>query len=98
MVSHVWIPQKWIFKESTTMDSPLTPFSLSYLIEPPDLSILKLNAVATIRRPPSTRVTLETTINKGERASVLKSRIFNIFVTNNFQMLCNKNRLTYAVT
>ena len=74
MVSHVCVPKKWPFQESTTMESPLTSFSLSYSIEPPALSLPLLNAVATIRRPPSICVTLETTINKEGRVSVKKSQ------------------------
>ena len=52
------------------MDSPLTSLSTSHSIEPPTLSIPLLNDVDTIQRPPKTCVTLETTINKGGRASV----------------------------
>ena len=46
LVSHVYIPQKWTFQESITMDSPITFSSLSHLIEPPALSLLLLNDVS----------------------------------------------------
>ena len=60
------------------MDSPLTYFSLSHSIKPPALSLLLLNDVATIRRSPSTCVTLETTINRGG-VRQLKNIDFSMF-------------------
>ena len=78
-MSHVCIPQKWPLQESTTVDLPLIYLSLSYSIEAPALSLPLLNAVAIIRRPPITCATLETTINKGGRASV-KNFNFSTFL------------------
>ena len=95
---HVWVLHKWPFQESTTMDSQLTSFSLSYSIEPHVISLPLSNSFAIIQIHPSICVTLETTINKGGRASVKKCRLFHVFFTDDFRMLSNDNGLTNAVT
>ena len=96
LVSRVWFPPKWPFQESTTMDSQLTSFSLSYSIEPHVISLPLSNSFAIIQIHPSICVTLETTIHKGGRTSVKKCRFFDVFATDNFRMLYNKDVITYA--
>ena len=79
LVSRVWFPPKWPFQESTTMDSQLTSFSLSYSIEPHVISLPLSNSFAIIQIHPSICVTLETTIHKGGRTSV-KNVDFSTFL------------------